>query len=64
LVCGGDKKGEIKLWNISGDAHDSLDGVGIELARLSLDELELEATMFYDDRTEKRRPIQFVFPLK
>jgi hypothetical protein len=52
------------LWNISGDAHDSLDGVGIELARLSLDELELEATMFYDDRTEKRRPIQFVFPLK
>jgi hypothetical protein len=37
------------LWDISGDAHDLLDGVEIELAKLSLDEPELEATMFFDD---------------
>ncbi|AES79525.2 transmembrane protein, putative [Medicago truncatula] len=30
-------------------AHDPLDGVGIELAELSLDEPELEALMFFDD---------------
>ncbi|XP_058759672.1 uncharacterized protein LOC131632983 [Vicia villosa] len=45
----GYKKGETKLWDISGDAHDPLDGVGIELAELSLDEPELEVTMFFDD---------------
>jgi len=37
------------LWDISGDPHDPLDGVGIELVDLSLDEPELEATMFFDD---------------
>lgn len=30
-------------------AHDPLDGVGIELVELSLNEPELEATMFFDD---------------
>jgi len=45
----GYKKGETKLWDVSGDAHDPLYGVGIELAELSLDEPELEATMFFDD---------------
>ncbi|RHN64872.1 hypothetical protein MtrunA17_Chr4g0073791 [Medicago truncatula] len=30
-------------------AHDLLDCVGIELAELSLDESELETTMFFDD---------------
>lgn len=37
------------MWDISGDAYDPFDGVGIELAELSLDEPELEATMFFDD---------------
>jgi len=37
------------LWDISGDAHDPLGGVGIKLAELSLDETELEATMFFGD---------------
>jgi len=45
----GYKKGETKLWDISGDAHDPLGGVGIKLAELSLDETELEATMFFGD---------------
>jgi hypothetical protein len=45
----GYKKGETKMWDISGDAHDPFNGVGIELAELSLDEPELEATMFFDD---------------
>ncbi|GAU35525.1 hypothetical protein TSUD_155560 [Trifolium subterraneum] len=38
----GYKKGETKLWDISGDAHEALDAVGIEFAALSLDEPELE----------------------
>ena len=29
------KKGEIKLWDISGDAHNPFDGVGIELVELN-----------------------------
>ena len=37
------------MWDSSGDAHDPLNGVGIELAVLSSDEPELEATMFFDD---------------
>ncbi len=36
------------MWDISGDAHDLLDGVGIELAELSLDEPGFKATMFFD----------------
>ncbi|GAU16301.1 hypothetical protein TSUD_299330 [Trifolium subterraneum] len=45
----GYKRGETKLWDISGDAHEALDAVGIEFAALSLDEPELEVTMFFDD---------------
>jgi len=44
----GYKKGETKLWDISGDAHDLLDGNGIELVELSLDEPEFKATLFFD----------------
>jgi hypothetical protein len=33
----------------TGDEHDPLDNVGIELVALSLDEPKLEATMFFDD---------------
>jgi len=40
------------LWDISGDAHDPIDGVGIELAVLPSDEPELKATMFFDDGNE------------
>lgn len=42
-------KGETRLWDISGDAHDPIDGVGIELAEMSLDEPDLEAMLFLDD---------------
>lgn len=45
----GYKKGETKLWDISGDEHEALDAVEIEFAALSLDEPELEVTMFFDD---------------
>ncbi|MCI77154.1 HAT family dimerization domain containing protein, partial [Trifolium medium] len=34
---------------------DPLDGVGIELAELSLDEPESEATMFFDDRNGREK---------
>jgi hypothetical protein len=45
----GYKKGQTKLWDISGDEHEALDAVEIEFAALSLDEPELEVTMFFDD---------------
>jgi hypothetical protein len=36
------------MWDISGDAHEPLDGVGIELAELSLDEPDLEVDLYLD----------------
>ncbi|XP_057444810.1 uncharacterized protein LOC130737057 [Lotus japonicus] len=45
-------EGETKMWDIAGDAFESLDegGCGIlEVANLSLDEPELEAIFFNDD---------------
>ncbi|KAJ1393608.1 Ribonuclease H-like superfamily [Sesbania bispinosa] len=42
---------ETKLWDIAGDEFDSLDEFGIlEVANLSLDELELEVMFFNDDQ--------------
>jgi hypothetical protein len=38
-----------KLWGISGDEHEALDGIEIEFDALSLDEPELEAIVFFDD---------------
>jgi hypothetical protein len=37
------------MWDISGDAHEPLDGDGIELAELSLDEPDLEVDLYLDD---------------
>ncbi|KEH25447.1 hypothetical protein MTR_6g023775 [Medicago truncatula] len=45
----GYKKGQSRMWDIGGDAHEPLDGVGIELAELSLDEPDLEAYLYLDD---------------
>lgn len=45
----GYKKGQSRMWDISGDAHEPLDGVGIELAELSLDEPDLEVDLYLDD---------------
>ena len=42
-------EGENKMWDVDGDAFDSLDGLGIlEIADLSLDEPDLEAGLFMD----------------
>ncbi|KAH1094202.1 hypothetical protein GLYMA_14G117400v4 [Glycine max] len=51
----GYKKGETKLWYISGDVHDPLDdGAGLlEMTDLSLDELELKVMLFLDDGNEE-----------
>ncbi|XP_058761222.1 uncharacterized protein LOC131634570 [Vicia villosa] len=44
------KEGSTKMWDIGGDAWESFDGVGtLEVASLSLDESNLEATIFSDD---------------
>ena len=37
------------MWDISRDAHEPLDDVGIKLAELSLDEPDLEADLYLDD---------------
>lgn len=43
-------QGPSLMWDISGDAHDSLDDTGVlEIAELSLDEPELEAMVFVDE---------------
>lgn len=42
-------EGENKMWDVGGDAFDSLDGVGVlEIADLSLDEPDLEVVLFVD----------------
>ncbi|XP_059665957.1 uncharacterized protein LOC132311848 isoform X2 [Cornus florida] len=42
--------GETKMWDVGGDAFDSLEGSGIlEIANLSLDEPDLEAMIFTDE---------------
>ena len=46
-------QGECKLWDICGDAFDSMDGAGmLEIADLSLDEPEMEAVLFRDEGDE------------
>ncbi|GMP97241.1 hypothetical protein CsSME_00045573 [Camellia sinensis var. sinensis] len=48
-------EGETKLWDVGGDAFDSLEGSGfLEIANLSLDEPEMEAILFNEevDRSE------------
>ncbi|CAL5347327.1 unnamed protein product [Camellia sinensis] len=43
-------EGETKLWDVGGDAFDSLEGSGfLEIANLSLDEPEMEAVLFNDE---------------
>ncbi|CAL5386707.1 unnamed protein product [Camellia sinensis] len=43
-------EGETKLWDVGGDAFDSLEGSGfLEIANLSLDEPEIEAVLFNDE---------------
>ncbi|XP_059625062.1 uncharacterized protein LOC132268257 isoform X1 [Cornus florida] len=42
--------GETKMWDVGGDAFDSLEGSGkLEIANLSLDEPDLEAMIFTDE---------------
>jgi hypothetical protein len=41
------KKGETRMWDVGGDSFDSFGGIGVlEVAGLSLDEPELQATTF------------------
>ena len=43
-------EGETKLWDVGGDAFDSLEGSGfLEIANLSLDEPEMETILFNDE---------------
>ncbi|KAG5548096.1 hypothetical protein RHGRI_013702 [Rhododendron griersonianum] len=43
-------EGDTKLWDVGGDAFDSLEDVGIlEIANLSLDESEMKAVTFNDE---------------
>ena len=43
------KKGESIMWDVGGDAYESLTGVGLlEVANLSIDEPELQAISFGD----------------
>ncbi|KAG5562100.1 hypothetical protein RHGRI_004972 [Rhododendron griersonianum] len=43
-------EGDNKLWDVGGDAFDSLEGAGIlEIANLSLDEPDMEAVLFTDE---------------
>jgi hypothetical protein len=37
------------MWDISGDAHEPLDCVGIALVELSLDEPDSEVELYLDD---------------
>ncbi|KAL8466784.1 hypothetical protein ACS0TY_035729 [Phlomoides rotata] len=44
-------KGEFKMWDVAGDAFDSMDDVGIlRIVNLSIDEPELESVLFGDER--------------
>lgn len=44
------QEGELKLWDIGGDAFDSFQGAGIlDVATLSLDEPTMEAVLFAND---------------
>lgn len=44
------KEGSNKIWDISGDAWESFDGVGtLEVASMSLDEPNLEGPLLIDD---------------
>lgn len=46
-------KGESKMWDVAGDAFDSMDEIGIlGIANLSLDEPELESILFVDEVEE------------
>lgn len=46
-------QGETSMWDVGGDAFDSLDGVGLlEIASLSLDEPEMEAILFTKGNVE------------
>ncbi|KAL7259168.1 hypothetical protein ACSBR1_005130 [Camellia fascicularis] len=43
-------EGETKLWDVGGDAFDSLEGAGLlEIASLSLDEPDMEVVIFTDE---------------
>ncbi|GAV81015.1 DUF659 domain-containing protein/Dimer_Tnp_hAT domain-containing protein [Cephalotus follicularis] len=43
-------QGETKMWDIGGDAFDSLEDIGVlEVASLSLDEPEMESIVFLDE---------------
>jgi len=45
--------GDNKLWDISGDAFDSMEGADIlEVANLSLDEPEIEAVIFQEGNVD------------
>ncbi|KAL8528684.1 hypothetical protein ACS0TY_006219 [Phlomoides rotata] len=57
-------KGESKMWDVAGDAFDSMDDVGIlGIANLSLDEPELESVLFCDEgegpNNDDDHPIHF-----
>ncbi|GAV71715.1 LOW QUALITY PROTEIN: hypothetical protein CFOL_v3_15205, partial [Cephalotus follicularis] len=42
-------QGETKMWDIDGDAFDSLEGIGVLVASLSLDKPETESIVFLDE---------------
>ncbi|GFZ11295.1 hypothetical protein Acr_22g0006930 [Actinidia rufa] len=47
------REGETKMWDISGDAFDSMEGTGVlEIANLSLDEPYMEVVLFRDEIDE------------
>ena len=47
------REGETKMWDISGDAFDSMEGAGVlEVANLSLDEPDMEVVLFRDEIDE------------
>lgn len=50
-------QGETKMWDIGGDAFDSMEGAGIlEIANLTLDEPEMEAGLVRDEVDENEVP--------
>ncbi|GFY80506.1 hypothetical protein Acr_01g0003150 [Actinidia rufa] len=47
------KEMETKMWDVSGDAFDSIEGAGVlEVANLSLDEHNMEVVLFRDEIDE------------
>lgn len=58
-------EGETKMWDIGGDDFGSLEGSGIlEVAKLSLDEPELESVVFGGENKNDNAEAQMMIELK